>query len=141
MQSQTFSYQESAVNKTAFLRRALQSDALFSLLSSLVFIFAAGPLARFIGPDVPGWIIMVIGISFVPFVASIYWITTQIEARWNYARIIAYLNFVWVVASYLVLFAGWSQFTGAGRWFIALQAEVIFVLGVLQIVGLRRLKR
>ncbi len=141
MQSQTLSRQGQAVSETAFLRRALQSDALFSLLSSLVFIFAAGPLARFIGPDVPGWIIMVIGISFVPFVASIYWITTQIEARWNYARIIAYLNFVWVVASYLVLFAGWSQFTGAGRWFIALQAEVIFVLGVLQIVGLRRLKR
>lgn len=141
MQSQTLSRQGQAVSETTFLRRALQSDALFSLLSSLVFIFAAGPLARFIGPDVPGWIIMVIGISFVPFVASIYWITTQIEARWNYARIIAYLNFVWVVASYLVLFAGWSQFTGAGRWFIALQAEVIFVLGVLQIVGLRRLKR
>lgn len=128
-------------SEAAFLRRALQSDALFSLLSSLVFIFAAGPLARFIGPDVPGWLIMAIGVSFVPFVASIYWITTQIEARWNYARIIAYLNFVWVVASYVVLFAAWSQFTVAGRWFIALQAEVIFVLGVLQIVGLRRLKR
>ncbi len=141
MQSQTLSRQGQAVSETAFLRRALQSDALFSLLSSLVFIFAAGPLARFIGPGMPGWLIMAIGISFVPFVASIYWITTQIEARWNYARIIAYLNFVWVVASYLVLFAGWSQFTGAGRWFIALQAEVIFVLGVLQIVGLRRLKR
>lgn len=128
-------------SEAAFLRRALQSDALFSLLSSLVFIFAAGPLARFIGPDVPSWLILALGVGFVPFAASIYWITTEIEARWSYGRIIAALNIIWVVASYLVLFIGWAQFTVAGRWFIALQAEVIFVLGVWQIIGLRRLKR
>ncbi|MCC6603279.1 MAG: hypothetical protein IT327_08720 [Anaerolineae bacterium] len=141
MQSQTLSRQGQAVSETAFLRRALQSDALFSLLSSLAFIFAAGPVARFIGPDVPSWIILMLGVGFVPFVASIYWITTAIEARWRYARIIATMNVLWTVASYLVLFLVWSEFTVAGRWFIALQAEVIFVLGVWQLIGLRRLGR
>ncbi|MBK8901999.1 MAG: hypothetical protein IPM53_12500 [Anaerolineaceae bacterium] len=141
MQSQTLSRQAVASGETSFLRRALQSDALFSLLSSLVFIFAADPVARFIGPDVPAWLILALGAGFVPYAASIYWITMAIEARWSYGRIIVALNAIWVVASYLVLFIAWPEFTVAGRWFIALQAEVVFVLGVLQIVGLRRLGR
>lgn len=141
MQSETLSRQGTAGSETVFLRRALQSDALFSLLSSLAFIFAAGPVARFIGPDVPSWIVLVLGLSFVPFAGSIYWITTAIGARWQYARIIAALNLIWTVASYLVLIFSWAEFTVAGRWFIALQAEVVFVLGVWQIIALRRLGR
>lgn len=140
MQTQAFSTQQHD-SGAAFLRRVLQSDALFSLLSSLVFIFAAGPVARLIGPDVPPWLILALGLGFVPFVASIYWITADIAARGRYGRIILTLNFAWAVGSYLVLFLFWAQFHVAGRWFIALQAEVVFVLGVLQIIGLRRLNR
>lgn len=140
MQTQTFSNQAVQSTATAVLRRALQSDALFSLLSSLVFIFAAGPVARFIGSNVPSWLILAIGVSFLPFVASLYWITMDMEARWQYGRIIVALNFAWVVASYLLLLLMWPQFNMSGRWFIALQAEVVFVLGVWQIIGLRRLK-
>lgn len=140
MQTQAFSTQQHD-SGAAFLRRVLQSDALFSLLSSLVFIFAAGPVARLIGPDVPPWLILALGLGFGPFVASIYWITADIEARGRYGRIILTLNFAWAVGSYLVLFLFWAQFHVAGRWFIALQAEVVFVLGVLQIIGLRRLNR
>ena len=141
MQSQTLSNPSAVADKASFLRRALLSDALFSLLSSLVFIFAAEPVARFLAPNVPGWIVLAVGISFLPFAAGIFWITSDIEARGQYGRIILVLNFVWAVGSYLLLFLLWSQFHVAGRWFIALQAEVIFVLGILQTIGLRRLNR
>jgi hypothetical protein len=140
MQSPTISTSDFQSSEAALLRRALQSDALFSLLSSLIFIFAASPVARFLGQSVPSWIILAIGVSFLPFVYTLYWIASDIQMRWRYGRYIAVMNAVWFVASYLVLLAGWSQFTVAGRWFIALQAEVIFVFCVLEIIGLRRLK-
>lgn len=141
MQSQTISQQHRSTNEANLLRRALQSDALFSLLSSLVFIFAAGPVARFLGPNVPSWLVLAIGVSFLPFVADIYWILADLGGRVKYGRIITILNFVWVMGSYLVLWLAWSELTVAGRWFVALQAEVIFLFAVLQTVGLRRLTR
>ncbi|MFZ1397305.1 MAG: hypothetical protein WAS33_10430 [Candidatus Promineifilaceae bacterium] len=140
MQSQTISHQNRAASDTGLLRRALQSDALFSSLSSLAFILAAGPVARFLGSDVPSWLVLAIGVSFLPFVGAIYWILADLEGRVRYGRIITFLNFVWVVGSYGVLLLAWSQLTVAGRWFVALQAEVIFLFGVLQMIGLRRLK-
>lgn len=141
MQSQTISHHNQEASQTNLLRRALQSDALFSFLSGLVFIFAAGSVARFLGPGVPSWLILGIGVSFLPFVAAIYWVLADLEGRVRYGRIITILNFIWVVGSYLVLWLAWSQLTVAGRWFVVLQAEVIFLFGVLQTIGLRRLSR
>ena len=141
MQSQTISHQSRLTSEAHLLRRALQSDALFSLLSSLVFIFASGPVARFLGPDVPAWLVLAVGVSFLPFVADIYWILVDVEGRVKYGRFITILNFAWVVGSYLLLWLAWEQFTVPGRWFVALQAEVIFVFAVLQTIGLRRLRR
>ena len=141
MQSQTISHQNRSTSESNLLRRALQSDALFSLLSSLVFIFASGPMARFLGPDVPSWVVLAVGASFLPFVADIYWILADLEGRVKYGRFITILNFAWVVGSYLLLWLAWSEFTVAGRWFVALQAEVIFLFAILQTIGLRRLNR
>ncbi|MCA9919482.1 MAG: hypothetical protein KC445_16095 [Anaerolineales bacterium] len=141
MQSQTISHQSRSIGEAHLLRRALQSDALFSLLSSLVFIFASGPVARFLGPNVPSWLVLAIGVSFLPFVADIYWILADLGARVKYGRIITILNFMWVVGSYLALWLAWAEITVAGRWFVALQAEVIFLFAVLQTIGLRRLNR
>lgn len=139
MQSQTVTHQTESVSEANLLRRALQSDALFSFLSSLVFIFAAGPVAGFLGPNVPAWLVLAIGVSFLPFVAAIYWILADLEGRVGYGRFIFILNFIWVLGSYGVLWLAWADLTVAGRWFIALQAEVIFLFGVLQLIGHRRL--
>ena len=141
MQTQTISHQDRFTSSAALLRHALRGDALFSLLSSLVFIFAAGPTARFIGPNVPSWLILAIGVSFLPFVTALYWVLSDIEGRGRYGRIIVTLNLIWVVGSYVVLLLAWSQLAVAGRWFIALQAEAIFLFAVLQTIGLRRLKK
>jgi hypothetical protein len=141
MQSQTVSHQSESVSEVTLLRRALQSDALFSLLSSLVFIFVAGPVAGFLGSNVPSWLVLAIGASFLPFVAAIYWILADLEGRVKYGRFIIILNFIWVVGSYGVLWLAWADLTIAGRWFVALQAEVIFLFGVLQLIGYRRLIR
>ena len=141
MQSQTISSQSRATSETLLLRRALQSDALLLLLSGLVFIFVAGPVARFLGPNVPSWLVLAIGVSFMPLVADIYWVLSDLSSRAKYGRFITILNFAWVVGSYLVLWLVWAELTVAGRWFVALQAEGVFLLAVLQTIGWRRLRR
>ena len=141
MQSQTISGQSRATSETLLLRRALQSDALLLLLSGLVFIFVAGPVARFLGPNVPSWLVLAIGVSFMPLVADIYWVLSDLSSRAKYGRFITILNFAWVVGSYLVLWLVWAELTVAGRWFVALQAEGVFLLAVLQTIGWRRLRR
>ena len=78
MQSRLLSNQDVPVDNAALLRRALQSNALFSLLSALAFIFASGPVARFLGPAVPSWIILAIGVSFLPFVYGVYGVSSDI---------------------------------------------------------------
>ncbi len=140
MQSRTIFTQEVQHTNATLLRRVLLSNALFSLISGLAFIFAAGPIARFLGPTVPAWAVVAIGVSFLPFVYGVYWVASQDVIEPRYGRLITFMDFTWVLGSYLLLFLGWSLFNVAGRWFIGIQAEVIFLFGVLQIIGLRRLR-
>jgi hypothetical protein len=56
-------------------------------------------------------------------------------------RSIIILNIVWVIASYLFLWLSWSTLTVAGKWFVALQGEVVFLFGLFQYIGLRRIRR
>ena len=67
MQTQTVSTNQVQHSESTFLRRALQGNALFSLVTGLAFTFAAGPIARFIGPDIPTIIVLIVGLGLLPF--------------------------------------------------------------------------
>jgi hypothetical protein len=51
------------------------------------------------------------------------------------------LNLVWVVVSWLVLLSGWLRLTSLGWWAIAGLAELVLLIGVVQLVALRRAAR
>ena len=138
MQSQTISTNHSQPAKAAFLRRTLQGNALFSLLSGLTFIFAAGPVARFIGPNISSTIVLLVGLGLLPFGFIVYRIAAN---NLRHARTITLLDISWVLGSFLLLGLAWSSFSTAGRWFIGLQAEAVATFAVLQIIGLRRLQK
>ncbi|VAW38442.1 hypothetical protein MNBD_CHLOROFLEXI01-3419 [hydrothermal vent metagenome] len=125
--------------KSNFLRRALQANALFSLLTGAAFVVASGPIARFIGTDIPSTLVLIVGLGLLPFGYMVYRLTSGTAVSPKEARIVTIMDVSWVIGSFLLLALGWSLFTVAGRWFIALQAEAVATFTLLQIIGLRRL--
>lgn len=141
MQSQTVSNNQVYQSKFTFLRRALQSNALFSLLTGLAFTVASGPIARFLGTNIPIAIVLVVGLSLLPFGYGVYRVAAQPEIVPRHASIITVMDITWVIGSYLLLVLAWDLFSVAGRWLVALQAEAVFTFAVLQFIGLRRLQK
>lgn len=140
MQNQTVSTHQTQQSQFTFLRRALQSNAFFSLLTGLAFIVAAGPIARFLGANVPSAIVLAVGMSLLPFGYGVYRVAAQPEIVPRHAGIITIMDITWVIGSYLLLVLAWDSFSVAGRWFVGLQAEAVFIFAVLQFIGLRRLQ-
>lgn len=138
---QTVSTYQPEQAQFTFLRRALQSNALFSLLTGLAFIVASSPIARFLGEDIPALILFVVGVSLLPFGYAVYRVAAQPEIVSRHAGIITVMDITWVVGSYLLLILAWDAFSVAGRWLVGLQAEAVFTFAVLQFIGLRRLQR
>ena len=140
MQTQTISTHQVQQAKFTFLRRALQSNALFSLLTGLAFIVAASPVARFLGANIPSTFVFAVGVSLLPFGYGVYRVAAQPEIVSRHAGIITIMDITWVIGSFLLLGLAWGSFSVAGRWLIGLQAEAVATFALLQIIGLRRLK-
>ena len=140
MQTQTISAYQVEQAKSTFLRRALQSNALFSLLFGVAFVVAAGPIARFLGANIPSAVVFAVGVSLLPFGYGVYRVAAQSEVLPRAASIITVMDITWVIGSYLLLALAWDSFSVAGRWFVGLQAEAVFTFAILQFIGLRRLR-
>jgi len=141
MQTQTVSTHQVPQSKFTFLRRALQSNALFSLLTGLAFIVAAGPIAHFLGTNISSAVVLAVGISLLPFGYGIYQVAARSEIVTRHAGIITLMDISWVIGSYLLLVLAWNSFSLAGRWFVGLQAEAVLTFAILQFIGLRRLQK
>jgi len=121
------------------LRTVLRLNALFSFVSGLAFLFAAGPMGQFIGVEAL-LALRILGISLLPFAAFVYWVTTSAAIRPSHARIIITLDVLWVIGSLILLLGSWLPLTTAGKWFVFLQADAVATFAILQTIGLRRLR-
>jgi len=140
MQTQSIST-NNIQQQDSFLRRALRANALFSLAAGAAFVVASGPIARFIGADIPSTIVLIVGLGLLPFGTMVYRFTARPAVLPKEARLVTIMDVSWVIGSFLLLVLGWSLFTVAGRWFIWLQAEAVATFALLQMIGLRRLKK
>jgi len=57
------------------------------------------------------------------------------------AKFAVYADLAWVLGSAVLVFANLVPFTTAGKWAIAIIADVVLVFAILQYVGLRRVAR
>ena len=112
MQTQTASSHKPSDAQANFLRRALQGNALFSLIFGLAFSLASGPIANFLGPNIPPIIVLIVGLGLLPFGYLVYRVAATDLRQ---ARTITGMDIAWVVGSFLLLALGWSLFTVAGR--------------------------
>jgi len=125
--------------RSQLLQRALQGNALFSAMSGLGFVLAPGWLARITGIR-PALAFTIVGAGLVGYAAWL-WLNARKEPVPRSTALVAIVgDSLWVIASVIVLMSGLLPLTTAGKWGVALVADVIGVFAILQLIGLRRLQ-
>jgi hypothetical protein len=125
-------------DKQKLLRRALQGNALFSVISGMVILAMNRTLVEFLGlPSNSS--LTALGIGLLGYAGWLLWNARREKIKIVDAWIAVVLDMVWVVGSYALLFA--VRLSGGGKWAVALVAELVFVFGVMQWLGLRRIGR
>jgi hypothetical protein len=132
--------QSQPVVRSTLLRRALQADAIFSGLSGVALIVAAGPIGTLLGLSAPLGL-AALGVILIGYAALLY--TTAAKEPIDRRRAIAavVLDVIWVIDSAVVLLAGWLPLTPAGWWIILDVAIVVAVFAEIKFIGLWRLGR
>jgi hypothetical protein len=127
-------------NHSSFLRNALLSDSAVSGISGLAFVLFSKAIAGFVGLST-SWIILALGLGFIIYSVELFLAARSEPVNTRIARFAVYANLVWVLASAVLIFANLVPFTTAGKWAMAIVADVVLVFAILQYVGLRRLAR
>lgn len=117
------------------LHRILRANAIFSAISGAIFLIGSAPLASFMGlPD--GGFLIVIGVGVLAFSALLFQLTAQPQLDRRLAFSIFILDTLWVVLSVIALLGNLLPLNDAGRWTIALLAEVVAVFAIAEFVAL-----
>jgi len=111
---------------------------MFSGISGVLILAMNRTLVEFLGLP-SSFSLAPLGIGLLGYAAWLLWNARRERIKIVDAWIAVALDMVWVVASYALLFA--VRFSSGGKWVVALVAELVFLFGVLQWFGLRRVGR
>jgi hypothetical protein len=121
---------------SSFLRRALIVDAVISGATGLLMIVAAGILETIL--NVPATLLRYAGISLVPFVAYLIYLTGRTQLTRGSIWFVIAANAAWVIGSALLLLSDQIQPNALGYAFVIVQAIAVAGFAEMQYVGLRR---
>jgi hypothetical protein len=133
MATQTFP----TTDRSNLLRRTLQANSVFSLLTGALLLVDAGPIATFTG--LPAWALIDIGAVCLVYAALLFLATRRTPIARGHALAFVIADAAWVVASAAILLSGWAPLTTAGVWTILIVADIVAVFAALQYIGWRRL--
>jgi hypothetical protein len=120
------------------LRRALLANASFSTISGLVLVFAQRWVVRLLGlPETIN--LIALGISLLVFAAVLVLFARKKPIKLLDAWIAVILDAVWVIGSYPLLFV--VPFSTSGKWVVGIVAEVVMAFGLMQWLGIRRIRK
>lgn len=129
------------LDRFRLLHWALMSNAVFSVVSGLLFATAAAPLAEFIGlGSTVGFqstakYIFTTGMLLLAFSIWLFGLAArQRPARWE-VLLAASMDVFWVLGSVVVLFTGALPLSLSGKWSVAVIAIVVEVFATLQFYG------
>lgn len=114
-------------------------NSAFSFLSGLASVLFSRTIANFLGLSA-SWIIFALGIGLILYGIEIYVAARANPLHKGIVTFAVYADLAWVIVSALLIFANLADFTTAGKWAIAVVADIVLIFAILQFVGLRRLK-
>ena len=120
------------------LKNALTGNAIFSILSGVAMLLANRWLVQFLGlPDKVS--LAVLGVSLIVYAVVLWLNARRPKIRIVDAWMAVIMDAVWVTGSYVLIFI--VPFSVAGKWTIALIAELVLAFAILQWVGIRRVRK
>ena len=125
-------------SNSSLLRYALYGNSIFSFVSGVIFLLFSKAMAGFLGLSA-SWIILVLGLGLIVYGVEIYLAARSEPVNRDIAKFAVYADLAWVFGSAVLIFANLVPFTDAGKWAIAIIADIVLVFAILQYVGLRRI--
>src|SRR5216684_3385233 len=120
------------------LRKALVGNALLSVFSALTILAFNHWLVRFLGlPEQVS--LIVLGIGLIGYALMLLFNARRPSIKVSDAWFAVVLDAVWVLGSYALLFV--VPFSTGGKWLVVLLAEIVLTFAVLQILGIRRIRK
>jgi hypothetical protein len=129
---------QSVQERQGLLKKALIGNAVFSILSGAAILLANRWLVGFLGLS-DKVSLAILGVSLIVYAAILWLNARRPKIRITDAWIAVAMDAVWVVGSYAVIFL--VPFSVAGKWVIALVAEVVLAFALLQWLGIRRVRK
>ena len=124
------------IDASAFLRRALLADTIFSGLSAIGLTFAAGAFATLF--NLPEALLRETGLFLIAYTALVGWLATRSTAAKALVLLVVVGNAAWTLGSIALLFSGTVSPNLLGQVFIVAQAIATGVFAELQYLGLRK---
>jgi hypothetical protein len=120
------------------LKRALIGNAMFSGLSGAAILLANRWLVKFLGlPDKVS--LAILGVGLIVYAAVLWFNARRPKIRITHAWVAVVMDAVWVLGSYTLIWV--VPFSLAGKWVVALVAELVLAFAVWQWLGIRRIRK
>ena len=134
--SETRTGDVSRVGDTWAVRAFLKLDALASGVLGVVLAALSVVLEQPLG--LPVGLLVPAGLFLVAFAAGLWYLSGREAVRRAAVSEVILINVLWVVASVVVVIAGWFSPTDLGTVFILLQAAAVGGFAALQYAAVRR---
>ena len=122
------------------LQKSIRANSIFSGLSGFALVVFSKPVAGFLGSLDP-LVVAATGLALLVFAPLVYWVSTRSPVPHALAWLIIELDVLWVLASGALIFANLVPLTTAGKWTIAILADIVAAFAIAQYFGLRRAQR
>jgi hypothetical protein len=120
-----------------FLARTLRADGLFCAATGAVCVGGAQSLATLFGLQLPV-IFTILGGGLLVYGLALFMLANQTAQTRLLVQVALGLNIAWVVVSFAGLLAGLFPVSTAGKWTIAVMADLVLIIAIVQAYGLRR---
>ena len=148
VQAQTPTQTHITDDGSQLIRAVLKANAAFSSISGLLFIFASGQVAGFLGIEDTSILglfdgrkfILLLGFVILAFAGLVLFAAARRQINRLWAIEVAVADGLWVVISFVLVLTEALPFTAEGKWAVLIAADIVLAFALLEYWGIRRMR-
>lgn len=133
---------QTPMQNASLLKTSLYADTIFTAVSGLGLVIFNATITNFLGWSI-AWIVPTLGIVFMLFAVYLFMAAKASPPNTFIVKTIIAVAVLWVVESAVLLFLPATNplaLSTGGKWSAVILADIVFLFGLTQFLGLRRLK-